>query len=49
VPLSLLIHRIQSPPVLARVVEGTTVLDLRAIDPADDAQVAAALKAAISG
>ncbi|MEO7556605.1 MAG: L-seryl-tRNA(Sec) selenium transferase [Acidimicrobiales bacterium] len=38
----------QSPPVLARVVDGTTVLDLRTIEPADDAHVAAALKAALS-
>ena len=32
-----------STPVIARVHEGTTVLDLRAVAPADDAEIAAAL------
>jgi L-seryl-tRNA(Ser) seleniumtransferase len=32
------------PPVIARVHEGRTVLDLRTVDPADDAVVAAALQ-----
>jgi L-seryl-tRNA(Ser) seleniumtransferase len=31
------------PPVIARVVEGRTVVDLRTVDPADDAVVAKAL------
>lgn len=35
-------------PVIARVREGVTVLDLRTVDPADDAMVAAAARRAIS-
>ena len=35
--------RRHEPPVIARVVEGRTVLDLRTVDPADDAVVADAL------
>jgi L-seryl-tRNA(Ser) seleniumtransferase len=31
------------PPVIARVVDDRTVLDLRTVDPSDDAVVAAAL------
>jgi L-seryl-tRNA(Ser) seleniumtransferase len=38
--------RAHDPPVVARVDEGRTVCDLRAVDPADDATVAAALRAA---
>jgi L-seryl-tRNA(Ser) seleniumtransferase len=34
------------PPIVARVSEGRTVLDLRTVDPADDPLVAAAVKAA---
>jgi L-seryl-tRNA(Ser) seleniumtransferase len=34
------------PPVIARVEEGHTICDLRTVDPADDAHVAAALRAA---
>ena len=34
--------RAHEPPVIARVVEGRTVLDLRTVDPADDPLVAAA-------
>jgi L-seryl-tRNA(Ser) seleniumtransferase len=33
------------PPVVARVHEGATILDLRAVDPADDPEVAKALAA----
>jgi L-seryl-tRNA(Ser) seleniumtransferase len=36
-----------STPVIARVHEGTTVLDLRAVVPADDAEIAAALAACV--
>jgi L-seryl-tRNA(Ser) seleniumtransferase len=36
------------PPVIARVQEGSTVLDLRAVDPDDDERIAKAL-AALSG
>ena len=36
------------PPVIARVNEQTTVIDLRTVDPADDAVVAAAVRKAIS-
>jgi L-seryl-tRNA(Ser) seleniumtransferase len=32
-------------PLIARVVDGRTIVDLRTIDPADDAEVAAALRA----
>ncbi len=35
------------PPVVARVAEDRTVLDLRTVDPADDGHVAAALRAAV--
>jgi L-seryl-tRNA(Ser) seleniumtransferase len=38
--------RAWEPPVIARVDEGRTVCDLRAVEPADDAVVAAALRAA---
>jgi L-seryl-tRNA(Ser) seleniumtransferase len=40
--------RAQSVPVLARVMAGTTVLDLRTVDPSQDALVIAALKASIA-
>ncbi|HET9689606.1 MAG TPA: L-seryl-tRNA(Sec) selenium transferase [Acidimicrobiales bacterium] len=36
--------RAASPPVIARVTAGRTVLDLRTVDPADDAVVAAAAR-----
>jgi L-seryl-tRNA(Ser) seleniumtransferase len=36
--------RAWDPPVIARVAEGVTVLDLRTVDPADDAVVAKALR-----
>jgi L-seryl-tRNA(Ser) seleniumtransferase len=35
--------RAHEPPVIARVVQGRTVLDLRTVDPADDGVLAAAL------
>jgi L-seryl-tRNA(Ser) seleniumtransferase len=35
--------RAADPPVIARVHDGATVLDLRTVDPADDALVAKAL------
>ena len=35
--------RAQSPPIIARVLDGRTVLDLRAVDPADDPLIAKAL------
>lgn len=35
--------RAADPPIIARVHEGRTVLDLRTVDPTDDAHVAAAL------
>jgi hypothetical protein len=31
------------PPVVARVADGRTICDLRAVDPEDDAHLAAAL------
>jgi L-seryl-tRNA(Ser) seleniumtransferase len=34
------------PPIVARVHEGSTVCDLRTVDPADDGVVAGALKRA---
>ena len=34
-----------APPIIARVAEGRTLLDMRTIDPADDAVVAEAVKA----
>jgi L-seryl-tRNA(Ser) seleniumtransferase len=37
------------PPVIARVAEGRTVLDLRTVDPSEDEVVAAALGAALGG
>jgi L-seryl-tRNA(Ser) seleniumtransferase len=37
------------PPVVARVQEGRTVLDLRTVDPAADGHVAAALATALGG
>jgi L-seryl-tRNA(Ser) seleniumtransferase len=37
--------RAASPPIIARVQDGTTVLDLRTVDPRDDPHVAAALAA----
>jgi L-seryl-tRNA(Ser) seleniumtransferase len=37
--------RTADPPVIARVVDGRTVVDLRTVDPADDAVVAKALRA----
>ncbi len=36
--------RAHDPPVIARVVDGRTVCDLRTVDPADDARVANALE-----
>ncbi len=38
--------RANDPPVIARATEGRTVLDLRAVEPADDLAVVAALDAA---
>ena len=38
--------RSQSRPIIARVVDGTTVVDLRTVHPADDAEVAEALREA---
>ena len=35
--------RAWDPPILARVHDGRTVVDLRTVDPVDDAEVAAAL------
>jgi seryl-tRNA(Sec) selenium transferase len=32
--------RALDPPVIARITEGTVVLDLRTVDPADDERVA---------
>ncbi|WP_419551475.1 L-seryl-tRNA(Sec) selenium transferase [Candidatus Poriferisodalis sp.] len=40
--------RAHDPPVIARVNEQTTVIDLRTVDPADDAVVAAAVRQALS-
>jgi L-seryl-tRNA(Ser) seleniumtransferase len=40
--------RAASTPVLARVVDGATVLDLRTVDATHDAQLVTVLKAAIS-
>ncbi len=37
--------RAADPPIVARVRDGATVLDLRSVDPADDAHVAAVLAA----
>jgi L-seryl-tRNA(Ser) seleniumtransferase len=37
--------RAADPPVIARVADGRTVCDLRAVDPADDAHLAAVLRA----
>jgi len=39
--------RAHDPPVIARVNEQTTVVDLRAVDPADDTIVAAAVRQAL--
>ena len=39
--------RAHDPPVIARVNEQTTVIDLRAVDPADDTIVAAAVREAL--
>jgi L-seryl-tRNA(Ser) seleniumtransferase len=36
--------RAHRPPVIARVHDETTVLDLRAVEPADDAVIASALR-----
>ncbi len=36
--------RLSSPPIIARVRDDVTVLDLRAVDPADDHLIAAALR-----
>jgi L-seryl-tRNA(Ser) seleniumtransferase len=38
-------RRSVDPPVIARVHDGRTILDLRTVDPADDAVVAKALAA----
>jgi len=40
--------RAHDPPVIARVNEQTTVVDLRTVDPADDTVVAAAVRRALS-
>ncbi len=40
--------RANDPPVVARVNEQTTVIDLRTVDPADDAVVTAAVRHALS-
>ena len=40
--------RANDPPVIARVEDGRTILDLRTVDPDDDAVVAAAVKACTS-
>ena len=40
--------RAQDPPVIARVREGNTVLDLRTVDPADDEVVRKACRAALA-
>ena len=40
--------RANDPPVVARVNEQTTVIDLRTVDPADDAVIAAAVRHALS-
>jgi L-seryl-tRNA(Ser) seleniumtransferase len=40
--------RHHEPPIIARVREQTTYLDLRGVDPADDAVVAAAVKAVVA-
>ncbi len=40
--------RAHDPPVIARVNEQTTVIDLRTVDPADDDDVAAAVRRALS-
>ena len=40
--------RANDPPVVARVHEGATVCDLRTVDPADDAVLADAVKAALA-
>ena len=40
--------RAQDPPVIARVREGNTVLDLRTVDPADDEVVRKACQAALA-
>ena len=36
--------RAHDPPVIARVRDGRTVVDLRSVDPDDDAMVASALR-----
>jgi L-seryl-tRNA(Ser) seleniumtransferase len=41
--------RANAPPVIARVHEGYTLCDLRTVDPAEDAVLADALKAALAG
>ncbi|MDQ3353836.1 MAG: L-seryl-tRNA(Sec) selenium transferase [Actinomycetota bacterium] len=41
--------RARIPPVVARVVDGETVCDLRTVDPSDDAELAAALSALPDG
>jgi L-seryl-tRNA(Ser) seleniumtransferase len=41
--------RDHEPPVIARVQDGRTVLDLRTVDPADDAAVAAAARSCLDG
>ncbi len=40
--------RLHDPPVIARVNEQTTVVDLRAVDPADDTVVATAVRSALN-
>ncbi len=39
--------RAMAPPVIARVTDGRTICDLRTVDPADDAVLAAALRTAV--
>jgi L-seryl-tRNA(Ser) seleniumtransferase len=41
--------RAHDPPVIARVHEGSTICDLRTVDPADDPVLADALKRAVTG
>ena len=41
--------RAHARPVIARVREGATMLDLRAVDPADDDVIVEALLAALTG
>ncbi len=40
--------RAADPPVIARVQDDRTICDLRAVEPADDTHLAAALRAALA-